>query len=219
MAACGVSFGLCVIRATELDEDGNVAPGPGNVYVSDKPVTMGFNPNYDEGEVFTSRNGCGCSTAKVKSPDVFNWFEFTFAEEALEPELEGMMLGDTVIVDGADIVGVNGTGMSIDCSEAETTVAFEFWTKHYVGSSPDADHPWVHWIFPRSRWRRGDNTVEEGLLQPAFVGQSRTNLLWGSGPYGDGPPDGQDVTEFAWFKTAVAPPTATCAATDVEPGS
>lgn len=218
MAACGVSFGLCVIRVTELDEDGNAVGGAGSGYVSDKPVTMGFNPNYDEGQTFTSRNGCGCSTAKIKSPDVFNWFEFTFTEEALEPELEAMMLGETVIVNGADIVGVNGVG-ALACNAAEPTVAFEYWTKHYIGSSPDSDYPWVHWIFPRSRWRRGDNTAEEGMLQPAFAGQSRTNLLWGGGPYGDGPPDGQDVTEFAWFKTDVDPPTADCASISVTPGS
>jgi len=218
MAACGVSFGLCVVRVTELDEDGNAVGGAGSGYVSDKPVSMGFTPNFDEGQTFTSRNGCGCSSAKIKSPDVFNWFEFTFAEEALEPELEALMLGETTILDGTDVVGVNGSG-ALDCSAAEPTVGFEFWTKHYVGSSPDADYPWVHWIFPRVRWRRGDNTAEEGLLQPAFVGQSRTNLLWGSGPYGDGPPDGQDVTEFAWFKTAVDPPVADCASISVTPGS
>lgn len=216
---CGVSFGLCAIRVTELDEDGNVAAGPGNVYVTRKPVNMGFNPNYDEGQTFTSRDGCGCSSAKIKSRDVFNWFEFTFANETLEPELEALMLGETVITSGADIVGVNGTAVGDTCDTAELMVAFEFWTKHYVGSSPDVNHPWVHWIFPRSKWRRGDNTAEEGILNPAFIGQSKTNLLWGSGPYGDGPPDGQDVTEYAWYKTAVEPPVGTCASSSVTPGS
>ncbi len=55
---CGVLYGLCAMRVTELDDDGNAE---GSFSVSRNPITVQFNPNIDQGQVFTSRNGCGCS--------------------------------------------------------------------------------------------------------------------------------------------------------------
>jgi hypothetical protein len=45
-----------------------------------------------------------------------------------------------------------------------------------------------------------------------MTGFSRTNGNWGDGPYGDGPPDGEDISEGAYWKTDVEPPSADCAA-------
>lgn len=216
---CGVSFGLCAVRVTKLDETGAVIDEADNSYVSDKAVTLSLTPNIETGNTFSLRNGCGCSLARFKATDIFNWFEFSFARGALEPALEQMMLGGETILDGADVVGINGPGTDLDCDAAELLVAFEFWTKHVVGSGQDAIHPWVHWVFPSTVWQLGDNTAEEDLMQLTVTGFSRSNGAWGGGPYGDGPPDSQAVTEWAYWKTDVAPPDAACATDDVEPGS
>ena len=94
-------------------------------------------------------------------------------------------------------------------------MAFEFWTKHIVGSGQDSAFPWVHWVFPLTIWQLGDNTFEEAAAQPALSGFSRTNGQWGDGPYGDGPPDGQDISEGGYWKTDVEPPSAQCATQNV----
>lgn len=215
---CGYSFGLCAVRVTKLDETGTVIDEPDNSYVSDKAITISLTPNVETGNTFSLRNGCGCSIARFKSPDVFNWFEFSFARGALEPELESMLLRGTTILDGADVVGINGPG-ALACDEGEQLVSLEFWTQHNLGSGQDALHPWVHWVFPSTTWQIGDNTAEEDIMQITLTGFSRTSGGWGSGPYGDGPPDGQDITEWAYWKSDVDPPAAACAAVDVEPGS
>jgi hypothetical protein len=215
---CGYSFGLCAVRVTKLDETGTVIDEPDNSYVSDKAVTINLTPNIETGNTFSLRNGCGCSLARFKSADVFNWFEFAFARGALEPELESMLLRGTPIVDGVDVVGINGPG-ALACDEGEQLVGLEFWSQHNLGSGQDALHPWVHWVFPATVWQIGDNTAEEDIMQMNLNGFSRTSGGWGSGPYGDGPPDGQDITEWAYWKTDVDPPTAACNAVDVEPGS
>jgi len=195
---CGVAYGLCAARVTELDDEGNAE---GSFAVSRNPVSVAFNPNIEQGTQFISRNGCGCAIARIRSNDVFNWFELTFAQEALQPELETLLVdGETPILDGADIVGANG-GSQLDCDEDPRTVGFEMWARHYVGSGQDSIHRFVHWVFPRSRWQRGNNTVQEGIARTNITGFSQTNQLWGSGPYGDGPPDGQDVTEWAYWKS------------------
>jgi hypothetical protein len=46
-------------------------------------------------------------------------------------------------------------------------------------------------------------------------GASQTNGNWGDGPYGDGPPDGQDISEGGFWATDDTLPTAECAAQTV----
>ena len=215
---CGVSFGICAVRLTKVTVTGAVDSPPDNSYVTDKPISLALRPNIEEGQTFSLRNGCGCSIARFKANDTFNWWEFTFQMGALEPEMLAMLLGSPTIEDGADIVGQAFAG-ALDCDEDEPAVALEFWTQHIVGSGQDAFHPYIHWVFPKTVWRLGDNTFEEGIANPTVEGFSRTNNQWGSGPYGDGPPDDQDISEGGWWKTADDLPAADCAAADVTPSS
>lgn len=216
MANCGPSFGICAARVTELDVLGNAG---GDVYVTDKQVSLAFAPNIDTGATFSQRNGCGCSLARFRSEDVFNWWDFTFTDGALEPAMQAMMLGTTVIVDGSDQVGAHFP-VALDCEDVRPQVGFEIWTKHIVGSSTDSAFPYIHWVWPATVWQVGDNTAEEDFMNPVLTGFSRSNPLWGSGPHGDGPPDGSDVgQEGAWWKTADLPPVADCAVSTVAPGS
>lgn len=208
MATCGVSFDICRIRVTSVDVAGNVT---GAAYVSDNPISVSLNPNIETGNSFSVRNGCGCSIARKKAADIFNWFEFTFNQAALEPEMMALMLGAATIDSGPDAVGMH-FGSALGCDEDPAAVSFEFWTKHWVGSGVDALLPWVHWVFPSTTWQLGDNTFEEGPAQPVVTGFSQANNAWGIGPYADGPPDASSVVEGAWWKTATDPPVADCAA-------
>ena len=210
---CGVSFGLCRLRVTRVDGNGNVIAG-NNAYVTDSALTISVTPNIETGTAISVRNGCGCKISSFKFPDTFNWFEFAFSDAAIEPILEGFLLGADTIVDGADVVGI-AYPSSLECDEDEPAVALEFWTKHIVGSGQDATYPWVHFVYPLSIWQLGDNTYEEAAAQPSLTGFSRTNGNWGEGPYGDGPPDGQDISEGGYWKTDVEPPDAACAAVAV----
>lgn len=210
---CGVSFGICALRATMVDAAGNVVAGPYS-YVTDNIISLGLRPNIEEGQTFSSRNGCGCSIARFKANDTFNWFEFTLAQAALEPELMALLLGSPTIEDGGDVVGQAFAG-ALACDDDEPAVALEFWTKHIVGSGQDGTYPWIHWVFPKTVWRLGDNTFEEGIANPTVEGFSRTNQQWGDGPYGDGPPDSQDISDGGWWKTDVDPPSAACEAVEV----
>jgi hypothetical protein len=215
---CGPSFGLCALRVTLLDDVGNVAAG-NNSYVTDKQISLAFTPNVDTGNTFSLRNGCGCSLSRFKSEDVFNWWEFTFTDGALEPELTTLMVGGATIADGADIVGQHFPA-SLSCDEVSRQVGLEFWTQHIVGSNKDATFPFVHWVFPATSWQWSNNTAQEDFLNPVLTGFSRSNPLWGGGPYGDGPPDGTDVgAEGSYWKTPDTPPASDCGIAAVTPGS
>lgn len=215
---CGPSFGLCALRVTLLDAFGNVAAG-NNSYVTDKQISLAFNPNVDTGQTFSQRNGCGCSLARFKAEDIFNWWEFTFTDGAIEDAMVALMVGGTTITDGADIVGVHFPS-ALDCSETRVNVALEAWTQHIVGSAKDATYPYIHWVWPATAWQFGDNTAAEDFMNPVLTGFSRSNPLWGGGPYADGPPDGSDVSpEGSRWKTNDLPPVADCAIAAVTPGS
>jgi hypothetical protein len=206
---CGVSFGACLVRITKVDDNGNVIAG-NNAYVSDKPISISVNPNIETGNSFSVRNGCGCSISRRKFPDTFNWWELSINMATLEPSMIAFMLGAETIVDGSDVVGV-AFPSALACDEASPAVAFEFWTEHVVGSGLDATYPYFHWVFPSTVWQIGDNTFEEGPAEPTLNGFSQTNGNWGDGPYGDGPPDGEDISEGGFWATADTLPTAACA--------
>ena len=208
---CGVPFDLCAVRATALDDVGNPS---GSGYVSNNQVSISVTPNIEDGPSFSVRNGCGCSIFNIKSANAFQWFDFSFVNATIEPELQAMLLGATLIMDTADAVG-HHFGSALECGEGEPTAAFEFWTKHGTGGGLDGNHPYIHWVFPMTIWQLGDNTFQEGPAQPTLTGFSRANANWGIGPYGDGPPDGSSVVEGAWWKTTDSLPQGDCASVGV----
>lgn len=212
-SVCTVSFGACLVRITRVDENGNVIAGD-NAYVTDKPVSISVSPNVETGNDFSVRNGCGCGIASRKFPDTFKFWEFSINLAALEPQMLAFMLGASTIEDGADVVGL-AFPSALACDEANPAVAFEFWTESVTGSGLDAAYPYWHWVFPSTVWTLGDNTFEEGPAQPTLNGFSQTNGNWGDGPYGDGPPDSQDISEGGFWATADALPTAECDAQPV----
>lgn len=210
---CGVSFGACMVRVTRLDANGNVIAGS-NSYVTDKVQSVAVSPNNEAGNSFSVRNGCGCKIASRRFPDTFNWWEITFTDAALEPVLVQFLLGAAAITDGADTVGV-AFPSALECDEASPLVAFEFWSENGVGSGLDGTYPYFHWVFPATHWTLGDNTFEEGPASPVLNGISQTNQNWGDGPYGDGPPDGEDISEGAFWATADPLPDPACTSATV----
>lgn len=211
---CLPVFGICRTRVTVVDAQGNVT---GATYVTDQQISVAVNPNIDTGNSFTARNGCGCAVARFKSPDTFNWWEFTFVNNAVEPQLEAFLLGATTIDDGG-VVGI-AYPATLACDEDEPAVAFEFWVERISGSGQDGTFPWVHFCYPMTIWQVGNNTYDENFGKPTLTGFSRTNSQWGEGPFGDGPPDAADISDGGYWFTDVDPPSADCAAGSVTPSS
>jgi hypothetical protein len=185
-----------------------------NAYVTDAPLSISVNPNVETGEAINVRNGCGCKIFAFSFPDTFNWWEFSFVDTEMEPQLQAFMLGAETITDGADVVGI-AFPATLACDEDPPAVAFEFWTKRGVGSGISPLRAWNHFVYPMTNWQWGDNTFEAAAGTPTFTGKSQTNGNWGDGPYGDGPPDGQDLSDGGYWATNDDPPDAACVAVAV----
>ena len=157
---------------------------------------------------------CGCKIGSRKFPDTFNYWDITLSTAQIEPTLLAFLTGSSTIEDGADTVGL-AFASALACDEQAPKVAFEFWAENGSGSGLHATYPYWHWVFPATTWVFGDNTFEEGPAEPTLNGASQTNGNWGAGPYGDGPPDGQDISEGGVWATNDTLPTAECAAQPV----
>lgn len=180
----------CRIRVTRLDSTGAPVAEPNNVYVSDKPVQVQVTPQIEAGRDLTLVGGCDCIVAQYRGNDKLKFFTLELDRAAIEPALEEMMLGASVILDGVDPIGVWWPSeQTFDCSnEVQPNLAFEawqdLWEDDHQAPSP---HRYVHWVWPSSRWQISAHTLQNDFMQPKVNGFTRGNPLWGAGIYGDYP--------------------------------
>jgi hypothetical protein len=211
-APCGASILICALRATRLDSTGAVVAPPDNVYVTDAALQVNITPTYEPGADLTLTGGCDCKIASYKGTDKFKFWELEVTEGKLEPALEEMLLGGTVITgsDGSDTVpvGVAYPG-ALACDEVETVAQIEFWTKHINGDTQDPTFPWIWHVYPQTRWTKQQQSYSVNeFAQPVFSGFTRQNLAWGTGPFTTALPAAMPNGGYVY--SATDPPTVAC---------
>jgi hypothetical protein len=216
-AVCPSVLHFCRLRVTRLDSVGNVAETPNNSYVTANTVQMQLTPDVQSGEERTLTGGCGCIIASAKDPDRFKRWQLELDVGALEPALFEMLLGVDVISSGSDPIGINGVSQ-LDCDFDPSLCAVEAWADAWTDDAPDPTRPYVYFVWPATFWQFGQNTISNDFWQPKLTGFSRSNQLWGTGPYDD---YGEtfSVDQWAIVQVPTAPPDADCGYADVTPGS
>lgn len=222
-APCGVPLGLCAMRITRLLETGCVAASPNNSLVTTELIQLTLTPVVEAGADTTLTGGCDCVIASYRGVDKLKRFEFEITNPKLAPAMYEMLLGGTLISDGADPVGVVWP-TELACGEAQAAVSLEFWVKHWNGDAQDVTYPWIHHVYPQSLWQIGQQQFQNDFAQPTLTGFSRKNDCWGDGPYSDGPEAEYgtpvDISTGGFFYTAIDPPADTaCDYADVTPAS
>lgn len=182
-AECLASIHLCRIRVTRLNALGNLTAGPNNSYVSDKPISLGVTPNIETGSDTVLKGGCDTIVAQKKGDDLLKRFDLQLDLGALEPALVEMLTGGAAILAGADPIGVwwpLGTTVA-------PKVAFEGWSDAWEDDHQFTALPYVHWIFPATKWQVGPVTLQNDFATPQLNGASVGNPNFGLGPYLDLP--------------------------------
>lgn len=207
-AECLASIHLCRIRVTRLDALGNPAAGPDNLYVSDKPISIGVTPVVSQGSDSELRGGCDCLIATRKGNDLLKRFTLQLDLGVLEPALLEMLLGGTAHTVGGDVRGVSWPS-GIACGDVQQpNVAIEGWQDAWEDDHQYDVLPYVHWVWPSVRWQIGNFNLQNDFNQPQLNGETRANPLWGD-PYAD---LGFNIGALGGFAfTSVAPPAAQCA--------
>jgi hypothetical protein len=209
-APCGVPLGLCALRVTRLvSTTGCVAASPDNSFVTTELINLQLSPVVEAGADTTLTGGCDCVVASYRGVDKLKRFEFTITNPKLSPALYEMMIGGTIINDGAIPVGTVWPA-ELACDESPAATAIEFWVKHWNGSAQDATYPWIHHVYPQTYWQIGQQEFQNDFAQPTLTGFSRSNDCWGDGPYGDGPEaefgTSIDISTGGYYYTATTPP-------------
>lgn len=218
---CLVTRGLCRMRATLLDELGDVADVTNNSWTSAHLVSVGISPDIETGDTGTLKNGCGATEASFADNDEVKRYNITIVDARDEPGLRAMMLGADLIMDASDVIGSAAVDQTDDAFEP-ARVALEFWLKLYDSDAQDQTRPWQYVNFPGTySWVPQDIEMGADFTTPGFAGKSFKNELWGDGPYGDivWDPAGQLGPIYNIAQVAEEPPDGQCGFSHIAPGS
>jgi len=205
---CLAAIHICRLRVTRLDASGNPAPGPNNIYVTDKSMQLAVTPVIEAGADRTLTGGCDCIIATYRGYDKLKRFDLELDLGVLEPALIEMLIGATAIVKTGDVIGNWWPTQAFQCATpAQPNVCVEAWQTGWDGSGPSAVWPDVHWIWPSTHWQIGAHTLQNDFTQPKITGFSQGNSAFGTGIFSDLP---ETVGPLGGWFYDNAQPTAEC---------
>lgn len=217
-SVCPTPIKFCTVRATRLDPvTGATVGGADGGYVSNGAVSIAFSADIEEGTESTLKNGCGDVLATAKTDDRFKRWNMVLTMGQFEPGLVEILTGATVETSGGDIIGITGEDQFADTFEP-TLAALEGWAFAYEGDAPDPVRPYFYFLITASSWVIGDFTLQEEPATLPLNGFSRTNAMWGNGPYDDTGFTSQ-VSTYSFVQVANDPPDAACGYISVVAGS
>lgn len=169
------------IRLTRLNADGALITGASASYVTKKFVSLGFTPEYETGDEFTTKAADGSVCATWKSPDTLKRVTLSIALCDPDPEFSEMIAGGTLLSAGGKSVGWKAPLVGVDATP--NGVAIEVWSIANVGGRQAAVNPFWHWVFPYAQMHMaGERAIQNDLLATSFEGWAVGNTGFGDGP-------------------------------------
>jgi hypothetical protein len=169
------------IRLTRLAADGTPVSGPSGSYVTKKFVSLGFTPEYETGDEFTTKAADGTVCASWKAPDTLKRVTLSIALCDPDPEFTEMIAGGTLLSAGGKSVGWKAPLVGIDATP--NGVAIEVWAVANVGGKQAAVNPYWHFVFPYAQMHSaGERAIQNDLLATSFEGWAVGNVGFGDGP-------------------------------------
>lgn len=191
------------IRLTRLAADGQLVKGASASYVTKKFVSLGFTPEYETGDEFTTKAADGSVCATWKSPDTLKRVTLSIALCDPDPEFSEMIAGGTLLSAGGKSVGWKAPLVGVDATP--NGVAIEVWSIANVGGRQAAVNPFWHWVFPYAQMHMaGERAIQNDLLATSFEGWAVGNTGFGDGPAAPLWPFAADAT-IAYARTTSIP--------------
>jgi hypothetical protein len=169
------------IRLTRLDADGGLTSGASASYVTKKFVSLGFTPEYETGDEFTTKAADGTVCASWKAPDTLKRVTLSIALCDPDPEFTQMIAGGTLLSSGGKSVGWQAPSVGIDATP--NGVAIEVWSIANVGGRQASVNPYWHWVFPYAQMHfAGERAIQNDLMASSFEGWAVGNTGFADGP-------------------------------------
>lgn len=214
---CDESVKLCALRVTALTTAGAVAAGPNNSYVTDNTISLSPTGDIQVGVESTLVGGCGQIVATFKDPDRLKRFNLSLVLGTPDPALTSMLLGGSLVLSSAIPVGMSWPINVCPSDTPPPAVAIEAWSYAWSCDHQNPTLPYWYWSFPMCFFSPSNQfTLGNDLLQLDWTGYTRSNPLWGHGPYGSSI---LFAAQGGYAQVATVPPTAACGFATVTPGS
>lgn len=225
MAECFSSLQACGIRASRLTGTGEAADSATAGVITSDMISVDTTVETSTGDDLEVKNGCGSLCSAFKDCDRLKRVTLSLKLCQLDFELIELLTGATLFVDAGDVMGFQMPSSTAACPNG---AAFEVWTKAWTGgeqavSTTVGAATYFHWVFPRTTWRLGNFTLENGFLEVAVEGEGTENSHIGAkGPFSDWPAGviaGGGVTAMGGVFFDDAPPASTCGYVATNPTS
>ena len=169
------------IRLTSLAAVGAPVVGASASYVSKKFVSLGFTPEYETGEEFTTKAADGSTCATWRSPDTLKRVTLSIALCDPDPEFTEMIAGGTLLSSGGQSVGWKAPLVGVDATP--NGVGIEVWAIANIGGRQAAVNPYWHFVFPYAQMHMaGERAIQNDLMATSFEGWAVGNAAFGDGP-------------------------------------
>lgn len=169
------------IRLTRLAADGTLATGPSASYVTKKFVSLGYTPEYESGDEFTTKSASGAVCVSWKAPDTLKRVTLSIALCDPDPEFTEMIAGGTLLSAGGQSVGWKAPLVGTDATP--NGVAIEVWSIANVGGRQASVNPYWHLVFPYAQMHMaGERAIQNDLMATSFEGWAVGNPGFGDGP-------------------------------------
>jgi hypothetical protein len=170
------------LRACLLDDTGAPLAGADSVVVTDALINIGYSVVLKAGADLEQDNGGGEVCATYQGDD-----EIKFVN--LKLELISLLTGATLV----EVAGIT-RGFAIPTVGAKLSrrASIEAWAIAQDGDEQallNGNPMFYRYIFPRTSWTLGDQTLENKIGTVPLVGKGRANSQFGDGPANDLPWD------------------------------
>jgi hypothetical protein len=219
MSACPSGTKPCVIRIVRLDGCGVPVVGLKSVVVTKGFINIAAAKDYEEGQEFTQKNGCGELCISEKDCDVLKRINLTIGFCVIDHEGIGIMTSARLLVDA----GGAAIGYTSGSTQCDAGWSLEIWQKEAGSNCDTGSEEWLYWAYPYlTNGKVGDVTLENGPYTfevTAFSKPIEADDQWGTGNLGPVPVlpataaliVGEHSAEAV--RVTAAPPTAACGAT------
>jgi hypothetical protein len=171
------------MRITRLGADGAPVVGANNMYVTSALTTLGFTEQYTDDEEIELKNGAGELCVYYKAPGSLKSLEVKLTICTMDPELAEILRGGTVLTASSTAVGY--AAPAVGTQTQPNGISVEAWSRRIINGAMDNTRPYYHWVLPRVRFKRDEQTLSNEAAQPAFTGVAEENDGWDDGPTND----------------------------------
>ncbi len=220
---CLADYGVCLMRISQLNDEGDFVSTPLNTYVFDPPVQIQANPVTSDVAAVEQRNGCGDVCAS--KPAISTLTGWTLDTEWCEWEVAGLnlLLETLPILDDDDNI-IGWADQDPTSGTAQNGVCVEFWTKPWNGQAqeinPDTGElVYRRFVYPRVTWIPGQRTHQDGFTVYPATGTASSSNAVNFGPDGNWPKNLNGIPSANWTEDATELPSAECELTTNSPVS